>query len=141
LAAAGAALAPPAVVPMGRCFGSLLPVRINFGSWPAGACGAMIFWKHVGHSMVVPLCEASHRMCWPQWGQAYLNSLMTAATIPLFPPHGNPTFRVWECRRSQNVAQICNLPYRGFAIRKGAASAVARKIVPACRMQFGDTAD
>jgi hypothetical protein len=49
---------------------------INFGSSDSGACGAMIFWKHVGHSIVVPLCDESHFMCWPQTGHAYLNSLM-----------------------------------------------------------------
>jgi hypothetical protein len=30
----------------------------------------------VGQSMTVPACDSSHIMCWPQTGQAYLNSLM-----------------------------------------------------------------
>jgi hypothetical protein len=51
---------------------------MNFGSSVAGAWGATIFWKHVGHSIVVPLCDESHLMCWPQTGHAYLNSLMAA---------------------------------------------------------------
>jgi hypothetical protein len=49
---------------------------INFGSSVAGACGAVIFWKQVGHSITVPLCDESHFMCWPHTGHAYLNSLM-----------------------------------------------------------------
>jgi hypothetical protein len=55
-----------------------VPVMINFGSSVAGACGAVIFWKQVGHSITVPLCDESHFMCWPHTGQAYLNSLMAA---------------------------------------------------------------
>jgi hypothetical protein len=55
---------------------TFVPVMMNFVSGDAGACGAVIFWKHVGHSMTVPLCDESHIMCWPQTGQAYLNSLM-----------------------------------------------------------------
>ena len=55
-----------------------VPDMINFGSSDSGACGTMIFWKHVGHSIVVPLCDESHLMCWPQTGHAYLNSLMAA---------------------------------------------------------------
>jgi hypothetical protein len=53
-----------------------VPVMINFGSSDSGACGAVIFWKHVGHSITVPLCDESHFMCWPHTGHAYLNSLM-----------------------------------------------------------------
>jgi hypothetical protein len=55
---------------------NFVPVRMNFGSFVVGACGATIFWKHVGHSITVPLCVESHTMCWPHTGQAYLNSLM-----------------------------------------------------------------
>jgi hypothetical protein len=29
--------------------------------------------------MTVPACDESHRMCWPQTGQAYVYSLMAAA--------------------------------------------------------------
>jgi hypothetical protein len=57
---------------------TFVPVMMNFGSSVAGACGAVIFWKHVGHSITVPLCDESHFMCWPQIGHAYLNSLMAA---------------------------------------------------------------
>jgi hypothetical protein len=53
-----------------------VPDMINFGSSDSGACGAVIFWKHVGHSITVPLCDESHFMCWPHTGHAYLNSLM-----------------------------------------------------------------
>jgi hypothetical protein len=53
-----------------------VPVMINFGSSDSGACGAVIFWKHVGHSITVPLCDESHFMCWPHTGHANLNSLM-----------------------------------------------------------------
>jgi hypothetical protein len=53
-----------------------VPDMINFGSSDSGACGAVIFWKHVGHSITVPLCDESHFMCWPQTGHANLNSLM-----------------------------------------------------------------
>jgi hypothetical protein len=49
---------------------------MNFESSDSGACGAVIFWKHVGHSITVPLCDESHFMCCPHTGQAYLNSLM-----------------------------------------------------------------
>jgi hypothetical protein len=51
---------------------------MNFGSSDSGACGAVIFWKHVGHSITVPLCDESHFMCWPHTGHAYLNSLMVS---------------------------------------------------------------
>jgi hypothetical protein len=40
-----------------------VPVMMNFGSSDSGACGAVIFWKHVGHSITVPLCDESHFMC------------------------------------------------------------------------------
>jgi hypothetical protein len=53
-----------------------VPVMMNFGSSVEGACGAVIFWKQVGHSITVPLCDESHFMCWPHTGQANLNSLM-----------------------------------------------------------------
>ncbi len=56
---------------------TLVPVKTNFWSSPAaGAWGAVIFWKHVGHSITVPACDESHIMCWPHTGQANLNSLM-----------------------------------------------------------------
>src|SRR5580765_8408759 len=54
----------------------LVPVKMNFWSSDAGACGTVIFWKQVGHSISVPACDESHLMCWPHTGQAYLNSLM-----------------------------------------------------------------
>ena len=57
------------------------PVRMNLEPG-AGACGATIFWKHVGQSMTLPPCDASHIMCWPQTGQAYLNSLINLWAKP-----------------------------------------------------------
>jgi hypothetical protein len=54
---------------------------MNFESADSGACGAVIFWKHVGHSITVPLCDESHFMCWPQTGHAYLNSLMARGDL------------------------------------------------------------
>src|SRR5487761_2444748 len=83
--AAGKLLAAGALGVSVAAFGSgrsptLVPVRTNFWSSPAaGACGAVIFWKHVGHSIIVPACDESHLICWPQTGQAYLYSLMAAA--------------------------------------------------------------
>src|SRR5271154_257761 len=53
-----------------------VPVMMNFGSSVSGACGTVIFWKQVGHSICEPACDESHLMCWPHTGQAYLNSLM-----------------------------------------------------------------
>ena len=42
----------------------------------------------------------------------------------------------------RKVAQICNLPYRGFAICLAAGFSKRRRDFRAvCRMQFGDTAD
>jgi hypothetical protein len=52
------------------------PVIINSTSSPAGACGTMILWKHVGHSIIELLRHDSHLMCWWQTGQTNLNSLM-----------------------------------------------------------------
>src|ERR1017187_5252398 len=52
------------------------PVRMNFWSSDAGACGTVIFWKHVGQSITEPACDESHLMCCPHTGHAYLNSLM-----------------------------------------------------------------
>jgi argininosuccinate lyase len=46
----------------------------------------MIFWKHVGQTIIVPDCDESHLMCWLQTGQAYLNSLMRHATFHICPP-------------------------------------------------------
>src|ERR1017187_7081408 len=51
-------------------------VRMNFWSSDAGACGTVIFWKHVGQSITEPACDDSPLMGWPHTGQAYLNSLM-----------------------------------------------------------------
>src|SRR5580658_9434660 len=53
----------------------LVPVRMYLTSGP-GAWGATIFWKQVGHSMTEPPWVESHIMCWPQTGQANLNSFM-----------------------------------------------------------------
>jgi hypothetical protein len=66
---------------------SLLSVEV-------GACGATIFWKQVGHSMTEPPCDVSHIMCWPQTGQAYLNSLMAdfRSNISHSRGGGNPHF-------------------------------------------------
>jgi hypothetical protein len=55
---------------------TLVPVMMNLWSSDEGACGTVIFWKQVGHSIFVPACDESHRMCWPHTGQAYLNSLI-----------------------------------------------------------------
>jgi hypothetical protein len=55
---------------------NLEPVSIYFCVSDAGACGAVIFWKHVGQSITVPACDASQIICWPQTGHANLNSLM-----------------------------------------------------------------
>src|ERR1700722_5056782 len=76
----------------GRSPATFEPVKINFCS-SVGACGTMIFWKHVGHSIWVPDCDESHLMCWPHTGQAYLNSLMIAQNISHFHPPGNGLFR------------------------------------------------
>src|SRR4051812_38776160 len=40
-----------------------------------------------------------------------------------------------------NVAQIFNLLYRGFLIRRAQTVPMLPDIITACRMQFGDTAD
>jgi hypothetical protein len=44
--------------------------------------------------MTEPLCDESHFMCWPQTGQAYLNSLMAdaAGNISHSRPDGNAVF-------------------------------------------------
>jgi hypothetical protein len=62
---------------------TFLPVMINFESSVSGACGAVIFWKQVGHSITVPLCDESHFMCWPHTGHAYLNSLIAGDVLCL----------------------------------------------------------
>ena len=49
---------------------------MNLDESSAGDCGTTIFWKHVGHSIRVPLALESLLMCWPQTGQANLNSVM-----------------------------------------------------------------
>jgi hypothetical protein len=73
---------------------TFVPVMMNFGSSDAGACGAVIFWKHVGHSITEPLCDESHFMCWPHTGQANLNSLMDKATetFHICAPTATPIF-------------------------------------------------
>jgi len=78
---------------------TFVPVMMNFGSSVAGACGAVIFWKQVGHSITVPACDESHFMCWPHTGHAYLNSLMAGVicvllgfSIPFSKPDCNPAF-------------------------------------------------
>jgi hypothetical protein len=38
-------------------------------------------------------------------------------------------------------AQVCSLPYRGFAIREALASPTNADVLTPRRMQFGDTAD
>src|ERR1017187_585002 len=55
--------------------------KINFEPG-AGGFGTMIFWKHVGHSICAPLTPGSDMICWPQTGQAYLNSLMALSKNP-----------------------------------------------------------
>src|ERR1017187_5906403 len=71
------AATPPAVAGTEVFFSvTFEPVRMNFWSSDAGACGTVIFWKHVGQSITEPACDESHLMCWPHTGQAYLNSLM-----------------------------------------------------------------
>ncbi len=73
---------------------TLVPVMMNFESSVEGACGTVIFWKHVGHSIFVPACDESHRICWPHTGQAYLNSLMAAAeTFHIHRRTATPIFR------------------------------------------------
>jgi hypothetical protein len=59
----------------------------------------VIFWKQVGHSITVPLCDESHFMCWPHTGHAYLNSLMARGNlyfacinVPFSKPDRNPAF-------------------------------------------------
>jgi hypothetical protein len=83
---------------------------MNFCSPDAGACGTVIFWKHVGQSITVPACDESHLMCWPHTGQAYLNSLML---------HGkhSTSARRWQCGFSRFDARP---PGRGAAKRKNA---------------------
>ncbi len=72
---------------------TFVPVMMNFGSAVAGACGTVIFWKHVGHSITEPACDESHLMCWPHTGQAYLNSLMAVGqTFHIRAGSGNEVF-------------------------------------------------
>jgi hypothetical protein len=52
------------------------PFMINSTSSPSGACGTMILWKHVGHSIIELLRHNSHLICCPQTGQTNLNSLL-----------------------------------------------------------------
>ena len=58
------------------CLRAFEPVIINSTSSPAGACGTMILWKHVGHSIIELLRHDSTLICWWQTGQTNLNSLM-----------------------------------------------------------------
>jgi hypothetical protein len=71
-----------------------VPVMMYFGSSVAGACGTVIFWKHVGHSITEPACDESHLMCCPHTGQAYLNSLMLGENISHPCPFGNADFLI-----------------------------------------------
>ena len=43
---------------------------------PDGAVGTSIFWKHVGHSICLPLSAAVAETCCPQTGHANLNSII-----------------------------------------------------------------
>ena len=76
-----------------------VPVRMNFWSSDAGACGTVIFWKHVGHSITEPACDESHFMCWPHTGQAYLNSLMAVPkTFHIRAPLATRIFQVIDAK-------------------------------------------
>src|SRR6204780_2229725 len=87
-----------------------VPVMMNFCSSDDGACGTVIFWKHVGHSIVEPACDESHITCWPHTGQAYLNSLMalrkhfTFATQRQrrFSPNGNAFASLHLCVKNKS---------------------------------------
>ncbi len=50
--------------------------RMNLDCSEDGAWGTINLRKHVGHSIGDPLAAASQVICWPQTGQANLNSLM-----------------------------------------------------------------
>jgi hypothetical protein len=80
---------------------TFVPVMINFESSVAGACGAVIFWKHVGHSITVPLCDESHFMCWPQIGHAYLNSLMAGGKVS----HIRAPSATWFFYESRDISE------------------------------------
>jgi hypothetical protein len=88
----------------------------------------MIFWKHVGQIIVEPVCDESHLMCWPQIGQAYLNSLIQparfhiwvwAATrifVPALPSHAFPgrNFSGWLYTRARDRPGNPPLKYLGI---------------------------
>src|SRR5208282_4505543 len=44
---------------------TLVPVMMYFGLLVAGACGTVILWKHVGHSIIVLIRHDSHLICCP----------------------------------------------------------------------------
>ena len=58
-------------------------------------------------------------------------------------------FRTERCRRSAPVpgrsnvvvAQIFNLPYRGFSTRRRLTRSIALELATLCRLQIGDTAE
>src|SRR5262249_33510261 len=61
----------------GRGLSASAADKINFGSADAGAWGTTIFRKQVGQEIFEPTEFAPAVICWPQTGQANLNSLMT----------------------------------------------------------------
>src|SRR5712691_5169153 len=66
-------------VSLGRSLPTCVADKMSLESAEAGACGTMIFWKHVGHSSCLPLALESAVICCPQTGQANLNSLIAYA--------------------------------------------------------------
>src|ERR1700722_10137905 len=82
---------------------------------PSGACGTIIFWKQVGHSIWVPDCDESHLICWPHTGQAYLNSLMIHGNISYFHAVGNGLFNDFCFMKALRGLWLRSIP---FAISK-----------------------
>src|SRR5664280_1231831 len=74
-----------AIVGGGRdaCVGLMKCVagRVYLDSW-AGACGILMAWKQVGHSIWAPAAFESVAMCCPQTGQLNLISLISAIRLP-----------------------------------------------------------
>lgn len=60
----------------GRCLLASLAEMTNLASPEVGAWGTTILRKQVGQEIFEPVSFASAVMCWPQMGQANLNSLM-----------------------------------------------------------------
>jgi len=97
----------------------LLPVawvaeRMYLEDGSAGACGTTIFWKQVGQAICVPLALGVLLMCWPQTGQANLNSVMLTrwglgcharAILARSAPDRNPGFAI-ESDFLREAAQI-----------------------------------